>query len=133
LTIVKSLIMIQVTMSRKYVAQETCPIARTLDIVGDRWTLLVLRDLSRGYTRYNELLVRCEGISTNLLSDRLKKLEERGFVKREFYNDHPPRAQYRLTEKGLDFGHILRALYRWGATHEPRATDRPLSEVAHKR
>jgi DNA-binding HxlR family transcriptional regulator len=120
-------------MSRKYVAQETCPIARTLDMVGDRWTLLVLRDLSRGYTRYSELLASCEGISTNLLSDRLKKLEERGFVKREFYNDHPPRAQYRLTEKGLDFGHILRAFYRWGAIHEPRATDRPLSQVAHKR
>lgn len=133
MTIVKSLIMIQVTMSRKYVAQETCPIARTLDIVGDRWTLLVLRDLSRGYTRYNELLASCEGISTNLLSDRLKKLEERGFVKREFYNDHPPRAQYGLTEKGLDFGHVLRALYRWGTAHEPRETDRPLSQVAHKR
>jgi DNA-binding HxlR family transcriptional regulator len=125
--------MIQVTMQRKYASQETCPIARTLDIVGDRWTLLVLRDLSRGYTRYNELLETCTGISTNLLSSRLKKLEDRGFVERTLYSDHPPRAEYRLTEKGLDFGHVLRALYRWGTTHEPRDTDRPLSEVGVRR
>jgi DNA-binding HxlR family transcriptional regulator len=125
--------MIQVTMRRKYSSQETCPIARTLDIVGDRWTLLVLRDLSRGYTRYKELLASCEGISTNLLSDRLKKLEDRGFIERELYSDHPPRAEYRLTEKGRDFGQVLRALYQWGTTHEPRASDRPLAELASKR
>jgi DNA-binding HxlR family transcriptional regulator len=120
-------------MRRKYSSQETCPIARTLDIVGDRWTLLVLRDLSRGYTRYKELLASCEGISTNLLSDRLKKLEDRGFIERELYSDHPPRAEYRLTEKGQDFGHVLRALYRWGTTHEPRKSDRPLAEQARER
>jgi DNA-binding HxlR family transcriptional regulator len=120
-------------MSRKYASQETCPVARTLDIVGDRWTLLVLRDLSLGYTRYNELLTTCEGISTNLLSDRLKKLADRGFVERVIYNDHPPRAEYRLTEKGLDFGGVLRALYRWGTTHEPRDTDRPLADMVNRR
>ena len=90
-------------MSRTYSSQEFCPVARTLDIVGDRWTLLVLRDISLGYTRYNELLESCVGISTNLLSDRLKRLEERGFVESVFYSDHPPRAEYRLTEKGQDF------------------------------
>ncbi len=120
-------------MARTYASQETCPIARTLDIVGDRWTLLVLRDLSLGYTRYNELLQSCTGISTNLLSDRLKKLEERGFVERALYNDHPPRAEYRLTEKGLDFGEVLRALYKWGRTHEGRDTDRRLSEMMNRR
>jgi DNA-binding HxlR family transcriptional regulator len=125
--------MIQVTMPREYTSQETCPVARTLDIVGDRWTLLVLRDLSRGYTRYNELLESCSGISTNLLSDRLKKLEKRGFIERVLYSDHPPRAEYRLTDKGRDFGQVLRAMYRWGTTHEPRDTDRPLSEVGRRR
>jgi len=130
---VKSHIMIKVTMSRKYASQETCPIARTLDIVGDRWTLLVLRDLSLGYTRYNELLASCEGIPTNLLSSRLKSLEESGFIERAFYSDHPPRAEYRLTEKGLDFGQVLSALYRWGTTHEPRGTDRPLREMMYRR
>jgi DNA-binding HxlR family transcriptional regulator len=120
-------------MPRTYACQETCPVARTLDIVGDRWTLLVLRDLSRGYTRYNELLESCTGISTNLLSSRLKKLEQRGFVERVLYNDHPPRAEYRLTEKGLDFGQVLRAMYRWGTTHEGRDTDRPLADIVNKR
>jgi len=125
--------MIKVTMPREYSSQETCPIARTLDIVGDRWTLLVLRDISRGYTRYNELLASCEGISTNLLSDRLKKLEDRGFIERELYSDHPPRADYLLTERGRDFGPVLRALYQWGTTHEPRGTDRALAEQSRKR
>jgi DNA-binding HxlR family transcriptional regulator len=125
--------MIKVTMPRKYASQETCPVARTLDIVGDRWTLLILRDLSRGYTRYNELLDSCAGISTNLLADRLKTLEDRRFVERVMYNDHPPRAEYRLTERGRDFGHVLRAMYRWGTTHEPRDTDRPLAEVLNRR
>jgi len=120
-------------MPRKYASQEVCPVARTLDVVGDRWTLLVLRDLSLGYTRYNELLQSCEGISTNLLSNRLKKLEERGFVARVLYNDHPPRAEYRLTKKGEDFGDVLRALYRWGHIHEPRDTDRPLRELVNRR
>ncbi|TMB65989.1 MAG: helix-turn-helix transcriptional regulator [Chloroflexi bacterium] len=116
-------------MQRTYAAQKFCPIARTLDIVGDRWTLLVLRDISLGNTRYNELIESCSGISTNLLSERLKKLEDRGFVERFFYSDHPPRAEYRLTEKGQDFGEVLRAMYRWGTKHEPRETDRPLREM----
>jgi DNA-binding HxlR family transcriptional regulator len=109
-----------------------CSVARALSVIGDRWTLLVLRDISRGYTRYNELLESCAGISTNLLSDRLKRLEERGMIERVFYSEHPPRAEYRLTEKGRDFGEVLRAMYRWGTTHEPRETDRSLSEMVRK-
>ncbi|HEV8574771.1 MAG TPA: helix-turn-helix domain-containing protein [Dehalococcoidia bacterium] len=119
-------------MVRTYSSQEFCPVARTLDIVGDRWTLLVLRDISLGHKRYNELLESCSGISTNLLSDRLKKLEERGFVERAFYSDHPPRAEYRLTEKGLDFGHVIQAMFRWGIKHEPRETDAQLLEAQRK-
>jgi DNA-binding HxlR family transcriptional regulator len=120
-------------MQRTYASQEFCPVARTLDIVGDRWTLLILRDISLGHTRYNELLESCAGISTNLLSDRLKKLEERGFVQRVFYSDHPPRAEYRLTAKGQDFGQVIRAMYRWGIKHEPRETDARLTEMVRKR
>ena len=120
-------------MPRSYTSQESCPVARTLDIVGDRWTLLVLRDIGLGHTRYNELLESCSGISTNLLSDRLKMLEERGFVARVFYSDHPPRADYRLTEKGLDFGHVIRAMFRWGIKHEPRDTDAQLTDTVLKR
>jgi DNA-binding HxlR family transcriptional regulator len=120
-------------MTRVYASQEFCPVARTLDIVGDRWTLLVLRDISLGHTRYSQLLDSCSGISTNLLSDRLKKLEERGFVERALYSDHPPRAEYRLTDKGTDFGHVIRAMYRWGIKHEPRETDTQLTEMVRKR
>ena len=120
-------------MPRTYASQEFCPVARTLDIVGDRWTLLILRDISPGHTRFNELLESCAGISTNLLSRRLKKLEERGFVERAFYSDHPPRAEYRLTDKGKDFRHVLRAMYQWGVKHEPRETDRALAQMVRKR
>ena len=119
-------------MQRTYASQETCPVARTLDIVGDRWTLLVLRDLGLGVRRFNELLQSCEGISTNLLANRLKKLEERGMVERSFYSDHPPRAEYHLTEKGRAFTKVIRALYDWGTTYEPRPTDRPLRELVYR-
>jgi DNA-binding HxlR family transcriptional regulator len=120
-------------VQRNYASQEFCPVARTLDIVGDRWTLLVLRDISLGHRRFNELLESCAGISTNLLADRLKRLEERGMVERFFYSDHPPRAEYRLTGKGRDFGQVLRAMYRWGTTHEPRETDGQLAQTLRKR
>ena len=114
-------------MARTYASQEFCPIARTLDIVGDRWTLLVLRDISLGHTRYNEILGSCTGISTNLLSDRLKKLEDQGFVERAFYRDHPPRAEYRLTEKGRSLFPVLYAMGDWGAEYlfdgEPELRD----------
>ena len=110
-------------MSRVYASQEFCPVARTLDIVGDRWTFLVLRDLSLGRSRYNELLQSCSGISTNLLSDRLKKLEERGFVQRALYSDHPPRAEYRLTDRdGTEFG--SRRLHKCSAESPNRRPDR---------
>ena len=93
--------------------------ARTLDVVGERWTILVLRDLFRGRTRFKELQASLRGISPNLLAQRLKWLEERGMVERVFYSDHPPRAEYRLTEKGRAFGPVLRAMMEWGNTYEP--------------
>ena len=117
---------------RTYSTQDNCPVARTLDIVGDRWTVLVLRDVGLGYRRFNELLQSCEGISTNLLASRLKRLEERGMVERSFYSDHPPRAEYRLTEKGKAFTKVIRALYDWGKAYEPRPTDRPVRELVRR-
>lgn len=105
-------------MPRSY-EQETCPIARSLDVVGERWTLLVLRDIMNRRRKFKELLESCEGISPNLLADRLKRLEERGMIERRFYSDHPPRAEYRLTEKGKAFAPILQELYKWGREYEP--------------
>ena len=105
-------------MERVYKSQEWCPVARTLDILGDRWTMLVLRDLVRGLSKFGEILESLEGISPNLLADRLKRLERRGIVGRVFYNDHPPRAEYCLTEKGNELGPVLHAMAEWGIKHE---------------
>jgi DNA-binding HxlR family transcriptional regulator len=107
-------------VQRIYKSQDFCPVARTLNIVGDRWTMLVLRDLHLGRTRFKDLLESLRGISPNLLAQRLKWLEERGMVERAFYSDHPPRAEYRLTEKGKAFGRVLRAMVEWGNAYEPR-------------
>lgn len=108
-------------MGRTYDTQQSCPVARSLDIVGDRWTMLVVRDLLRGRTRFNDLLASCAGISPNVLSERLKTLEEHGIVERKFYSDHPPRAEYRLTEKGAALGPAVRALFTWGERYVPRS------------
>ena len=105
-------------MERSYSTQEGCPVARTLDIMGDRWTLLVIRDLAIGLTKFSELLESLEGISPNLLADRLKRLERNGIVARSFYSDHPPRAEYKFTEKGRDLIPVVRSLAEWGMKYE---------------
>ncbi|MCC6237319.1 MAG: helix-turn-helix transcriptional regulator [Dehalococcoidia bacterium] len=107
-------------MARTYTYQQRCPIARSLDIVGDRWTMLVLRDLGRGHTRYVDLMRELRGISPNVLSERLKHLEQEGLISSALYSQHPPRAEYRLTEKGEAFKPVLRALIAWGDTYAPR-------------
>jgi DNA-binding HxlR family transcriptional regulator len=109
-------------MQRSYSSQDSCPVARTLDVLGDRWTILVLRDLLRGINRFSDLQESLSGISPNLLASRLKRLEETGMVERAFYSDHPPRAEYRLTAKGRDFGKVVRAMYDWGTAYVPRAS-----------
>lgn len=96
-----------------------CPVAHALDIVGDRWTLLVVRDLmSLGPRKYVELQASLAGIAPNVLSDRLKLLEEHGIVEREFYEQHPPRARYKLTRKGGDLRTVIHALVDWGNRYE---------------
>jgi DNA-binding HxlR family transcriptional regulator len=96
-----------------------CPVAHSLDIVGDRWTLLIVRDLlGIGPRKYVELQESLKGIAPNILSDRLKLLEAHGVVEREFYEDHPPRARYKLTRKGLDLRFVIMALLNWGAKYE---------------
>jgi DNA-binding HxlR family transcriptional regulator len=105
---------------------ETCPIARTLDIVGSRWTLLVIRDLLTGPLRFQDLQERLPGMAPNVLSSRLKTLEEHGVVKREFYSDHPPRASYELTDSGRELGLVVLALARWGVRHVGSGLNRSL-------
>ena len=95
-----------------------CPVAQALEIVGDRWTLLILRDLLLdGPRRFQDLQRSLTRISPNTLSDRLKTLEENGIVERRFYETHPPRAEYALTGKGTELRPVLRALRIWGEKH----------------
>jgi DNA-binding HxlR family transcriptional regulator len=93
---------------------QECPVAQTLDILGDRWTLLIVRDLFLGRTKFAEFQASLQGIPTNLLGDRLKQLEEHGIVTRHFYSEHPPRAEYVLTEKGRALDPVLGALTEFG-------------------
>lgn len=92
-----------------------CPVARTLDAIGARWTPLILRDLLlHGARRFQDLQDSLKGIAPTTLSDRLKTLERHGIVERRFYSQHPPRAEYALTQKGLDLGPVVRAMRDWG-------------------
>lgn len=95
-----------------------CPVARTLEIIGDRWTILIIRDLLlNGPSKFLDLEWSLSGISPNTLSARLKTLEEADLVERRFYEQHPPRAEYVLTAKGRELGPVLRALKNWGLKH----------------
>ncbi len=96
---------------------QACPVAKSLELVGERWTLLIVRDLLNGRSRFQDLLASLEGIAPNLLSERLKLMEEHGLVTRRFYSEHPPRAEYVLTEKGRELGHVVGALAVWGSRH----------------
>jgi len=96
---------------------QPCPVARTLEIVGDRWTLLAVRDLLAGPRRFQDLQASLPGIAPNILSARLKLMEDQGLVARRFYSDHPPRAEYALTDKGRELGTVVGALAAWGVRH----------------
>jgi DNA-binding HxlR family transcriptional regulator len=96
-----------------------CAVACTLDLVGDKWSLLVVRDLLRGNVTYGELQKSPEGIPTNILADRLKRLEEAGLITKSAYQQHPVRYTYELTENGRGLRDILLAFARWGTEHIP--------------
>lgn len=91
-----------------------CAIACTLDLVGDKWSLLVVRDLLRGSVTYGELQNSFEGIPTNILADRLKKLAAADLITKSAYQERPVRYAYALTEKGKALNDVLLALVRWG-------------------
>jgi DNA-binding HxlR family transcriptional regulator len=95
-----------------------CPLARTLDIIGERWSVLILRDLFlQGARKFQDFESSLSGISPNTLSARLKRLEEAGIIERRFYAEHPPRAEYVLTAKGRELGPVMKALRAWGERH----------------
>jgi DNA-binding HxlR family transcriptional regulator len=100
-------------------ARSPCPVAGSLELVGDRWTLLVIRDLFWGKKRYGEFLASPEGIPTNILAGRLVRLKAAGLVTRTRYQDKPPRFGYALTRRGRDLAPVLAALVAWGKRHVP--------------
>jgi DNA-binding HxlR family transcriptional regulator len=94
---------------------QDCPVARALDVVGEKWSLLILRDLVRhGPLRFQELEQRLPGVAPSTLSARLKALEAQGVIATRLYEKHPPRYEYLLTDKGKALGPVLKALYAWG-------------------
>ena len=93
-----------------------CPVACSLDIFGDRWTLLVIRDLFFGRTRFKDFVASPEGIPTNILTDRLERLLARGIVEQIPAEDGTKRLAYRLTKKGKALGPVLKAMRDWGLT-----------------
>ena len=90
-----------------------CNIAQALNIIGDKWTMLIIRQLMLGYDTYNGIRDRLEGIPTNLLSARLKSLEEDGLITSELYQSHPPRYRYLLTESGQDLSDVFNSIMLW--------------------
>ena len=105
--------------TRKSFARSACAVANSLDIVGDKWSLLVVRDLLHGKRTYGELLKSPEGIPTNILADRLRRLEGAGIIASTPYQQHPIRYTYTLTPKGSALGDVLLAFVRWGKQHIP--------------
>ena len=96
-----------------------CPITNALDILGDKWTLLVIRDLVLGKRRYQEFMSSPEQIASNILADRLKQLEASGLVTRRAYQQKPARYEYVLTKKGMGLEPVLETLVVWGQKHFP--------------
>ena len=92
-----------------------CSIARTLDVVGEWWTPLILRDAFRGTRRFDDFHASL-GMARSVLTARLRKLTDQGILERHRYSEHPPRYEYRLTEKGLALFPVIAALMQWGDT-----------------
>lgn len=96
-----------------------CPVSISLDVFGDRWSLLIVRDLMvRGYRTFKEFRESGEGIATNILTDRLRKLESAGMIIAEAQEQDKRRVNYYLTEKGIDLAPVLLELLVWGSRHE---------------
>src|SRR5215467_8436425 len=103
-------------MRHKSFGNMQCPIARSLERVGEWWSILILRDAAHGLTRFDEFQ-KSLGIAPNMLTRRLKALVEAGLLERRRYSEHPPRDEYMPTARGRDFRPVLIALLAWGNRH----------------
>lgn len=93
-----------------------CPIERTLDVIGKKWVILIIRELMSGTKRYTDIETAL-GASPKMISQRLKELEEKGIIRRRVYPEIPPRVEYSLTERGQALHSILEAMADWGRTY----------------
>ncbi len=109
-------------------AKQNCSIARPLSVLGERWSLLVLREVSLGSRRFDEIQSAL-GVATNVLSARLATLVDEGIIERRRYSEHPERFEYRLTRKGADLQPILLAFLRWGDKYTAGPKGPPLETV----
>lgn len=106
-------------MTRSQDRRSSCPIATTLDLVGDRWSLVILRDMVIGKKRFSEFLNSPERITTSVLAARLAKLEAAGLIKSRAYQDRPKRYEYEMTEKGRALLPVLQEICRWANRYLP--------------
>ena len=118
-----------VAMERKSYSEMHCSVAQTLEVVGEWWTLLILRDAFLGVTRFDEFHERL-GISRNVLNQRLAHLVEHGVLAKDPYSERPPRYDYRLTDKGRDLWPVITTMRQWGDKHAAPAG--PPLELVHK-
>jgi DNA-binding HxlR family transcriptional regulator len=108
---------------------QVCSLAGALDVIGERWSLLILRDIFLGLRRFDEIQADL-GVARNVLQARLARLTEQGVLERRRYREHPPRYEYRLTEKGLDLWPAMVALMQWGNRYA--APDGPPVLLEHR-
>ncbi len=107
------------TDSEALYSRSRCPVTNVLDIIGDRWSLLIIRDIYLGKRTFKEFSQSPEGISTNILANRLSRLEEEGIIRRLPYNTQPLRYCYELTTKGEDLLPVLQEIVVWGKKYIP--------------
>ena len=105
-------------MQHKDLSEMQCPIARSLERVGEWWSILILRDAFQGLSRFDDFQ-KSLGVAPNILTRRLKHLTDQGLFERRLYHQRPARYEYRLTDKGLDFFPVLMTLFSWGSRHIP--------------
>lgn len=118
------------SVERKSFAGMHCSVAQCLEVVGEWWSLLIIRDAFLGVTRFDEFQDRL-GIARNILNQRLTRLVDEGILDKVAYSDHPPRYDYRLTTKGRDLWPIVTAMRQWGDKYA--APDGPPMRVMHKK
>jgi DNA-binding HxlR family transcriptional regulator len=116
-------------VERKSFAGMHCSVAQCLEVVGEWWSMLIIRDAFLGVRRFDQFQQRL-GISRNILDQRLTRLVGHGVLKKQRYSEHPPRYEYRLTQKGRDLWPVLTAMRQWGDAYS--APDGPPVEVLHE-